>query len=354
MQWIEARAQEPGVFEGIPAEHGYYFPAEWEPHEATWLSWPHNRETWPGKFESIWPAYLEFIRVLSLSEQVKINVKNFVMAKFAFEKISNYGAELENIFFYENPTNDAWCRDHGPAFLANRNPSKPKLIVDWEYNAWGGKYPPFDLDNRVPSRIGAQLAVQVARPGIVMEGGSVDFNGAGALLTSEACLLNPNRNPHLGREEIEQNLRDYYGVVDILWVKEGIAGDDTDGHIDDTARFVNKDTVIVMVEADSSDENHAPLRENRDLLKRMGLHVIELQMPEPLHYRAQRLPASYANFYLSNGHVIVPVFNSKYDGIACSILQECFPGRQVTGIDARDLVWGLGAFHCLSQQEVAG
>lgn len=357
MNWIEA-ADPASIqeFEGIPAEAGYYFPAEWAPHEACWLSWPHNPDTWPGKMEEIWPAYLEFIRVVSLSEKVKINVKNFAMAKSAFAKISSHGAELENIFFYEHPTNDAWCRDHGPAFLVNRDSSKPKLIVDWEYNAWGNKYPPYELDNRIPGKVATQLGVEVARPGIVMEGGSVDFNGAGALITSEACLLNPNRNPGLAKSDIEQKLRDYYGVEDILWVKDGIAGDDTDGHIDDTVRFFDEDSVIAMVESDASDENHARLNENLELLYQLRIRnrqlgIVEIQMPEPIYYQGQRLPASYANFYISNEHVIVPVFHSKYDNQAIGKLQECFPDRTVVGIDSTHLVWGLGSFHCLSQQE---
>jgi len=358
MNWIEAPEQTSSeVFKSTPADAGYYFPAEWAPHEACWLSWPHNPETWPGKMEEIWPAYLEFIRVVSLSEKVKINVKNFAMAKSAFAKISDYGAELDNIFLYEHPTNDAWCRDHGPAFLVNRDPSKPKLIVDWEYNAWGNKYPPYELDNRIPGKVAAQLGVEVARPGIVMEGGSVDFNGAGALITSEACLLNPNRNPELSKLDIEQKLREYYGVEDILWVKDGIVGDDTDGHIDDTVRFVDEDTVIAMTEKNREDVNCESLFVNRRMLERITINdrpliIHDIQMPEPIYYQGQRLPASYANFYISNEHVIVPVFHSKHDDQALAKLQECFPDRTVVGIDSTHLVWGLGSFHCLSQQEV--
>ncbi len=343
-------------FDGKPSEAGYYFPAEWEPHEATWLSWPHNRETWPGKFGSIWPAYLEFIRILSLSEKVKINVNSPEMAKEAYQKIAQHGAEMDNIFFYLNPTNDAWCRDHGPAFVVHKNPSIPKIIVDWEYNAWGGKYPPFDLDNEIPSRIAAQIGLEVAKPGIVMEGGSVDFNGTGALITSEACLLHPNRNPELSKDEIERKLKGYYGVEEILWVKDGIIGDDTDGHIDDTVRFVGEDVVIAMVEKDNNDANYELLSVNRELLNRMTVNgrpisVVDIQMPEPLYYNGQRLPASYANFYISNAHVIVPIFGAKNDDQAISILKNCFPGRDVVGIDSRELIWGLGSFHCLSQQE---
>ncbi len=344
------------TLKGKPVEQGYYFPAEWEVHEATWLSWPHNPETWPGKMDKIWPAYLEFVRILSQSEKVKINVNSPEMAKEACKKIRNFGAELDQIYFYLHPTNDAWCRDHGPSFLVNKDPIKPKIIVDWGYNAWGEKYPPFDLDNEIPRKVAAQLGLAVADPGIIMEGGSVDFNGAGALVTSEACLLNQNRNPELSKLEIEQKLKDFYGVSEILWVKEGIVGDDTDGHIDDTVRFVAEDTVITMVEEDSGDHNYQPLQENLQILKEIRIRnrqlgIVEIQMPEPLYYNGQRLPSSYANFYISNKNVIVPIFGCNNDDQALGKLKECFPSRDVVGIDSTHLIWGLGSFHCLSQQE---
>ena len=362
MNLIEATSnwEEVPRFEGIPAEKGFIFPAEWEEHEATWLSWPHNPDTWPGKMEKIWPAYLEFIKILSQSEKVKINVGSIEMAKDAFSKIQKHGAELNQIYFYLNPTNDAWCRDHGPAFLVNENRTE-KIIVDWGYNAWGGKYPPFDLDDVIPTRIASQLGLQLVYPGIVMEGGSVDFNGSGTVLTTTSCLLNQNRNPHLSKDEIEQYLRDYYGVHQVLWLGDGIVGDDTDGHIDDITRFVNENTVVMVVEENKEDENHFSLNANRELLESFTINdstnneqritIVDLPMPEPLYYQDQRLPASYANFYISNEHVIVPVFNSKNEGEALSILQECFPKRKVVGIDSTHLVWGLGSFHCLSQQE---
>ena len=342
-------------FVGIPAREGYYFPAEWEKHAATWLSWPHNKETWPGKFELIWPAYLEFIRIISLSENVNINVKNVQMARMAHKMISKFGADVKNIFFYINPTNDAWCRDHGPAFLVNKDRSKPKLVVDWEYNAWGGKYPPFDLDNAIPSRIASQLGLKVSKPRMVLEGGSVDFNNNGILITCETCLLNKNRNPDLTKIEIEEKLKDFYGIGTIIWLSNGIEGDDTDGHIDGTVRFVAEDTVITMVEKNSSDGNRKSLLLNRKILEKININdkkltVIDIEMPEPLYYQRQRLPASYANFYISNGHVIVPIFKSKNDGKALEKLRSLFPNREVVGIDSRELIWGLGSFHCLSQQ----
>ncbi len=344
------------TFQGIPSEAGYFFPAEWAPHEACWLSWPHNTDTWPGKFKQIFPAYCEFIRVLSLSEKVRINVGSVELAKSAFTRIAQYGAELDNIYFHLNPTNDAWCRDHGPCFLVNKDPSKEKIIVNWGYNAWGAKYPPFDLDNDIPQKVADQLGVQIAEPGIIMEGGSVDFNGEGTLITSKSCLLNPNRNPDLSKPEIEEKLKNYYGVENVLWVKDGIVGDDTDGHIDDTVRFVNPSTVITMVEANTSDENFKILKENRHLLEQLTIRnkpieIVDIQMPEPLFYNGQRLPASYANFYISNEHVIVPVFNSKQDDQALGKIRECFPSRKIIGIDSTHLVWGLGSFHCLSQQQ---
>jgi agmatine deiminase len=259
--------------------------------------------------------------------------------------------------FFLHPTNDAWCRDHGPAFLINPNAVQKKVIVDWGYNAWGNKYPPYDLDDVIPTRIAEHYSLPVWHPGIVMEGGSVEFNGAGALLTSTACLLNPNRNPQLNQEQIENYLRNYYGVDQVLWVDEGIVGDDTDGHIDDTVRFVNADTVLTTVESDRSDENYERLQTNLRQLKAMrltgnrSLTVVELPMPTALHYEDQRLPCYYANFYIANRSVIVPVFHCKQDEIALRIIEQCFPGREVVGIDSVDIIWGLGSFHCLSQQE---
>ncbi len=342
-----------------PKELGYYFPAEFAPHEATWLSWPHKEASWPGKIEAIYPYYAQFIKILSQSERVRINVADEAMKTFALTFIEKAGADLNQVEFYFHPTNDAWCRDHGPAFLINPDAKQKKVIVDWGYNAWGGKYPPFDLDDVIPTLIGKQFDIPVFHPGIVMEGGSVEFNGAGTLLTSTACLLNPNRNPHLNQDQIEQYLRNYYGVEQILWVDEGVVGDDTDGHIDDTVRFVNEDTVLTVVESDSNDENYALLQHNLQQLKQMRLlngkqlNIVELPMPDAVIWEDQRLPASYANFYISNKHVIVPTFRCAKDDEALSIIQSCFKDREVVGIDSTEIIWGLGSFHCLSQQEPA-
>jgi len=261
--------------------------------------------------------------------------------------------------FYHFPTNDAWCRDHGPAFLINPE-AKQKVIVDWGYNAWGGKYPPFDLDDVIPAKIGERLGLPVYHPGIVMEGGSVDFNGRGTVITTTACLRNKNRNPQLNQQQIEGYLQNYYGVEQVLWLGDGIVGDDTDGHIDDITRFVNEDTVVTVIEENRNDENYHILQENLQTLKSMRLlngkqlNIVELPMPEPVIYQDQRLPASYANFYIANSAVVVPTYRSKNDDKALAILQQCFPGRKVIGIDSTDIIWGLGSFHCLSQQEPEG
>ena len=281
------------------------------------------------------------------------------MKQFALQKLQteNCKPKTENIEFYFHPTNDAWCRDHGPAFVVNKN-EKKKAIVDWAYNAWGDKYPPYDLDDVIPTLIADKLNLEVFYPNIIMEGGSVEFNGRGTLLTTTSCLLNKNRNPGLSQKEIEKFLIEYYGVENILWLGDGIVGDDTDGHIDDLTRFVNEDTVVTVIEENKSDENYAPLQENLKMLQTMKLengkpfNIIELPMPHPVVYEGQRLPASYANFYIANQYVIVPTFRDNVnDSRALQILQQCFKTRQVVGIDSTDLIWGLGSFHCLSQQE---
>lgn len=337
---------------------GYYFPAEFHPHVATWLSWPHKEASWPGKIDSIYPQYCQFIKYLTESEIVRINVNDEAMKAFAISHLHSAGVNLDKVEFFLHPTNDAWCRDHGPAFLINPS-EKKKVIVDWNYNAWGGKYPPFDKDDIIPTLIANHFKLPVYHPGIIMEGGSVEFNGKGTLLTSACCLLNENRNPHLNKEQLENYLQDFYGVDQILWVDEGIVGDDTDGHIDDTIRFVNEDTVVTVVETDKGDENYELLQQNLKQLQQMRLlngkqlNVIELPMPDAVIFEDQRLPASYANFYISNKHVIVPTYRSENDDKALQILAGCFKDREVVGIDSTEIIWGLGSFHCLSQQEPA-
>jgi agmatine deiminase len=340
-----------------PKELGYTFPPEFAPHAATWLSWPHKEASWPGKIHTIFPSYCQFIKELLKGERVCINVNDELMKTFAIQQLQLAGVDDNNVEFYFHPTNDAWCRDHGPAFLINPKTEQKKVIVDWNYNTWGGKYPPYDLDDIIPTLIAKQYQLPVFYPGIIMEGGSVEFNGEGTVLTSTACLLNPNRNPHLNKEQIEHYLLNYYGMEQVLWVDEGIVGDDTDGHIDDTVRFVNNDTVIAVIEENKQDENYPLLQRNRKQLQQMRLvngrqlTIVELPMPDEIVFEDQRLPASYANFYIANKSVIVPTFRSRKDDKALQIIQNCFPDRQVVGIDSTEIIWGLGSFHCLSQQE---
>lgn len=340
-----------------PKSQGYSFPAEWVPHKATWLSWPHNQESWPGKIDRIYPVYGEFVKLLSEVEEVHVNVNDEKMQESATRILETAGANLDQVIFHLFPTNDAWCRDHGPAFVCHPEADDPKAVVKWNYNAWGGKYPPFDKDNEIPLKVAEYRGLPVFRPGIIMEGGSIEVNGDGTLLTTTSCLLNPNRNPHLSKAEIETFLCEYYGQEQILWLGDGIVGDDTDGHIDDITRFVSRDTVVTAVESNPLDENYPMLWENLNQLKTMTLKdgsplkVITLPMPDAVVYEGQRLPASYANFYIANDLVVVPTYRCAQDKDALDILSDCFPDRRVVGLDSTDIVWGLGSFHCLSQQE---
>jgi agmatine deiminase len=343
----------------FPKDSGYYFPAEFAPHTATWLSWPHKEASWPGKLQAIYKNYSLFVKYLAQSERVCINVAGAAMQQAATQHLQAAGVNLEQVQFFLHPTNDAWCRDHGPAFLINPKADQPKMIVDWGYNAWGGKYPPYDLDDVIPTSIAKAYGIPVVHPGIVMEGGSVEFNGKGTILTSRCCLLNENRNPHLNQQQIESYLYNYYGAEQVLWVSEGIVGDDTDGHIDDTIRFVNDDTVLTVVEHQKNDDNYRLLQQNLKELAKMRLlsgkqlTIIELPMPDAVVYDGQRLPASYANFYISNKNIIVPTYQCDQDDKALQLISDCFPGRETVGIDSTDIIWGLGSFHCLSQQEPA-
>ena len=339
-----------------PAALGYRMPAEWEPHTATWLSWPRREGiSFPDSFDRVLPALRAMVDALVESEQVCINVCNGVHEAEARSVLR--GLPMERITFYRIATNEPWCRDHGPIFLTRDR--DPKLAaIDWDYNAWGNKYPPFDLDEIVPTRVAEILKLPVFYPHMVLEGGSIEVNGAGALLTTESCLLNKNRNPNLSRDEIEQHLRDYLGVRDILWLGDGIAGDDTDGHIDDLTRFVSERTVVSIIEEDRADENYELLQENLARLREMkigqnNIEVVTLPMPKKIVREGLRLPASYANLYIANTCVLVPTFADQNDQAALSILQKLFPGRRMIGIDCRELIWGLGTFHCLTQQQPA-
>lgn len=339
---------------GTPAALGYRMPAEWEPHAGTWLSWPHKVDTWPGKLAAIPPVWVEMVRALSPGEHVHILVKEPAPVAALLQEA---GVDRSSVTLHDVPTDDAWTRDHGPIFVTRRGRHASLAVVDWRFNSWGGKYPPWDLDDRVPERVAARLAVPLFSPGIVLEGGSIDVNGRGTLLTTESCLLNPNRNPHLGRAEIESILRDYLGVGHILWLTEGIEGDDTDGHVDDLTRFVDETTVVTVVEEDPLDENYEPLQANYRRLLEMTdqdgrpLQVLKLPMPSRLYHEDTRLPASYANFYIGNRVVLMPIFDDPNDVVARGVLESVFPGRRVVAINAVELVWGLGAFHCVTQQQ---
>ena len=341
-----------------PSELGFRMPAEWEPHQGTWLSWPHKEASWPGKFAPVPGIFARIVAELVPHEAVHLNVGDEGLEATARETLRRAGVPLTRVFFHRHPTDDAWCRDHGPIFLQRDrgDGTREQLILDWGFNAWGGKYPPFEQDDAIPTRIGGELGVPVVAPGMILEGGSIDVNGAGALLTTEQCLLNPNRNPSLSRSEIEDRLRACLGVRKILWLGEGIEGDDTDGHIDDLTRFVSADTVVTVIEPDPRDSNYAPLRDNLERLRAMTdqdaqpLRIVELPMPPAMYYEGQRLPVSYANFYIANGVVLLPGFDRARDAAARAVLQPLFPDREVRVIDCTDLVWGLGAIHCVTQQ----
>ena len=337
-----------------PARSGYVMPAEWAPHQGTWISWPHKRASWPGKFEPVEPVMAKFVGALSQHETVRINVLDAAHEKRVRGFLEGH-ARSANVVFHRFPTNDAWCRDHGAIFV--RRPADGALLaLDFRFNSWGGKYPPFDLDDAIPPQMASALGVACRRIDMVLEGGSIDVNGAGALLTTEQCLLNENRNPAMSRDAIETALRDELGVQQIIWLGDGIVGDDTDGHIDDLTRFVAEDTVVTVVESDRHDDNYEPLAENRARLAEVRLddgrplQVVELQMPQPVEFEGDRLPASYANFYIGNRVVVMPAFNDPQDEPNRQALARCFPGRDVVAIDCTDLVLGLGTFHCLTQQ----
>ncbi len=329
-------------------------PAEWHAHAATWLAWPHKEASWPGKFAPIPAIYTALVKALAPFEQVNILVGVPLLAQQAQALLG----DQSHVTFWDIPTNDAWIRDHGPTFLLGPR-DQPAALIDWGYNAWGGKYPPFDLDDAVPQHIGRWQRRRVFEPGIILEGGAIEVNGHGTLLTTEQCLLNPNRNPQLSKSDVERYLREYLNATNVLWLGRGIEGDDTDGHIDELARFVNSATVVAPLEDDESDANYEPLRENFDRLKSMrdeegrALEIVPLPMPRPMYHEGQRLPASYCNFYIANGVVVAPVFGDPADAPAMDLLRSLFPGREVIELPARDLVWGLGAFHCITQQEPA-
>ena len=341
-----------------PATLGFSMPAEWAPQSAVWLSWPHNRQTWPRHFRPIPAKFAEIVAHISRHEKVCINLAR-PLQKRAQSLIDKAKAELANVRFFDHPTNDAWCRDHGPIFVKNDRTGEVAL-TDWRYNAWGGKYPPYGLDNKIPLRIAAALGLRRFENGMVLEGGSIDVNGAGLLLTTEACLLNKNRNPHLTRAQIEQNLRDYLGVHTVFWLGEGIVGDDTDGHIDDLSRFFRADGIVTVIESNQHGKDYQVLQANFERLKSLRtpagkkFTLVGLPMPKPCFCEGRQLPASYANFLIINGAVLMPAFRQpRRDAAAAEALAGCFPGREIIPIDCLDLALGLGTLHCISQQQPA-
>jgi agmatine deiminase len=353
----------------------YRMPAEWEPHAATWIAWPHNPEDWPGKFQPIPWVYAEIVRHLSRVENVHILVNDLTAERRATAILQRGGASLARVHFHRWPTDRVWLRDSGPIFVKDGRGAK--AVTNWKFNAWA-KYPNWHHDDKIPHRVAQfhklpEITPEVPAAGprkkphrIVLEGGSIDVNGAGLMLTTEECLLSEiqQRNPGLGEEAatraaLESAFRDYLGIEQTIWLDKGCAGDDTHGHVDDISRFVAENTILTCVEPNTSDENHLPLAENIDRLHAVRdlrgkpFRIVELPMPAPVVFEGQRLPASYANFYIANGLVLVPTFNDPNDRHALNIIAGCFPNREVVGIHAVDLVWGLGTLHCLSQQEPA-
>jgi agmatine deiminase len=347
-----------------PAAAGYRMPAEWEPHEATWIAWPHRHADWPGKFGPVPWVYCEIVRHLHRGEAVRVLANSAAAEVRARGQLRRAGIDLGRVEFLPVPTDRVWTRDYGPYFV--RDAAGTVAATDWGFNGWA-KYPDWQRDDAAAAAIVARAGVRCWRPEIdgrrvILEGGSIDVNGEGLLLTTEECLLSPaqERNPGLTRADYERMFADYLGVRKVLWLGRGIAGDDTHGHVDDLARFVGPRTVVTVVEGNASDDNYGPLQENLERLRGMTdlegrpLEVVPLPMPAPLSFRGQRLPASYANFYIANGRVLVPTFNDPADRRALGTLAELFPDREVVGIHAVDLVWGLGTLHCLSQQQPAG
>ncbi|MGI8836951.1 MAG: agmatine deiminase family protein [Pyrinomonadaceae bacterium] len=351
-----------------PAQLGFYMPAEWRLHEATWLSWPKDPETWPNRVSQVQDIFLKMMAALAPNETVNLLVddeetEQLVRARCTF-------AGTKNIRFHRFPTIDSWIRDYGPNFLVSDKLSDKLQFVghelafnDWRFNAWGNKYEELKKDDSIPQRLEGLLRAARFEPGIVMEGGSIDVNGAGCVLTTEQCLLNPNRNPQLNKLQIEQHLKDYLGVVKVLWLGEGIVGDDTDGHIDDIARFVAEDVIVCAVEEDTQDANYELLQDNLKRLEQMtdargrAFEIVTLPMPGVVggastdSRNLDRLPASYANFYIANNVVLAPIFGHANDRRALDTLGRVFPERRVVGINCEPLVWGLGTIHCVTQQQ---
>ncbi|MEG9438341.1 agmatine deiminase family protein [Edaphobacter sp. HDX4] len=357
-----------------PRERNFRMPAEWALHTATWIAWPHNSEDWPGKFQPIPWVYAEIVRHLSGVEDVHILVNDEAAEKRARRILLRAGANMARLHFHPWPTDRVWLRDSGPIFIkaegSPKNPQGELAVTNWRFNAWA-KYDNWRRDDQIPHHVAGLYALEEFQPKLtgadgkehrlVLEGGSIDTNGAGVLITTEECLLSEvqQRNPGFSRQQLEQAFHDYLGIDQVIWLNRGTAGDDTHGHVDDITRFVAEDTILTCVEPSTHDENHLPLAENLDRLRSARnlagnpFRIVELPMPAPVIFDNQRLPASYANFYIANDLVLVPTFNDPNDRHALNIIADCFPGRCVTGIHCTDFIWGLGALHCMTQQEPA-
>jgi len=338
-----------------PRELGYRMPAEWCKHEAVWLAWPHDPETFTSGVEKVEEIYAQIVKLIHKDEYVNLFVKDEGMKKKTTDLFEKRKIDLKRIRFFQFDYADVWFRDYGPIFVRNKN--QELAMVHWIFNSWGEKYEELLKDGQIPHVISREMGLNCFEPGIVLEGGSIDVNGKGTLLTTEQCLLNKNRNPQLNKEKIEKFLQDYFGVNHIIWLRNGIAGDDTDGHIDDIARFVNPTTIVCAYEEDNDDENCEALRKNYEILLKSTdqdgkkLNIVKLPMPGNIRYNKKRLPASYTNFYIGNKTVLVPTFEHENDKLALSILQKLFPKRKVIGVNCVDLICGLGAIHCISQQQ---
>ena len=332
---------------------GYRMPAEWEPHEATLLTWPHDEKHWPGLFEHIPAIWAHMTKELEEQEDVHIITHDEAVETSVKTELKKANVQGDRVHLHRIPSNFAWVRDHGPIVV--KNAKGERLFLDWKFNAHGNKWE-YDLDDQIPARLAKELGLLSLPVPMVLEGGSIDVNGKGTLLTTENCLLNPNRNPGMTKEQIEQHLKDHLGLTNILWLGEGIVGDDTSGHVDDLTRFVSADTVVTIINDDEKDPDHQPLQENLERLQKMcdqdgkPLNVITIRQPKPVFVQDFRIPASYANFYIANGKVLVPVWDDPADAAAIDTLQRCFPDRKIIPIDSRVLTWGFGSFHCVTQQ----
>jgi agmatine deiminase len=345
------------TFKGVPQKLGYRFSPEWALHEATWLAWPNDLKTWPDDLKEVESAYLQMIEVLHRGEKVHVLVSDSETHERIARQVEERGISKQ-VFFHEETTHSVWIRDYGPTFLTG--PEGKIACCSWKFNAWGGKYKIDEQDDRISARVSALVGGDQFDAKMVLEGGSFDVNGEGSLLTTEQCLLNPNRNPNFSRQQIEDDLRDYLGVRHFIWLVEGIAGDDTDGHVDTVARFVSPTTVVAGLASDAEDGNHRALRANWKRLEEAvdqngkPLTLIQLPMPKKVKVGGSRFPASYANFYVANGAVLVPTYRDANDDIALNVLKDLFPRREIVGIPSIPLIYGRGAVHCATLPQPKG